>query len=116
LRRACGLDNDDGVQSLTFDRVVDHNEFKNAYRNRLDELPWDLAEQERVVAEVVLAHEFNTEFNTEILAELESASPRLVPVRVVTPLIEWSCPPCGLVSLPVEWLDDVGHGRDVGSA
>jgi heme oxygenase len=61
IKRAYGFDNDDGLRSLTFDRIANRNEFKNEYRRRLDLLPWDQEEQDRVIDEVLLAYRFNTE-------------------------------------------------------
>jgi heme oxygenase len=61
VARAFGLENNDGLQSLTFDRVSDRNAFKSEYRRRLDELPWNRDEQERVIDEILLAYRFNTQ-------------------------------------------------------
>jgi heme oxygenase len=73
LARAFGLENNEGLRSLTFDRIADRNEFKNEYRRRLDALAWDPAEQDRFVDEVLLAYRFNTEIITDLGARYRAA-------------------------------------------
>lgn len=50
-----------GVSFYRFDAIDDVRAFKDEYRRRLDEAPWDQAEQERIIAEVARAYELNTE-------------------------------------------------------
>ncbi|HLT66268.1 MAG TPA: biliverdin-producing heme oxygenase, partial [Microbacterium sp.] len=50
----------------------DPTEFKNVYREELDAAPWDDAEKERVVAEVLAAYRFNTEVFEDLARECEA--------------------------------------------
>ncbi|WP_460776545.1 biliverdin-producing heme oxygenase [Microbacterium sp. GXF7504] len=50
-----------GIGFYVFDDIADPAQFKETYREQLDETPWDAAEQERVIDEVLLAYRFNTE-------------------------------------------------------
>ena len=58
---AYGLTDEDGGRFATFDQIGDHATFKAAYRRALDEAPWDIAEQQRVIDEVRLAYRCNRE-------------------------------------------------------
>ena len=49
-----------GIGFYIFDQIANPKEFKEAYREQLDAAPWDEAEQERVIDEVLRAYEFNT--------------------------------------------------------
>ena len=55
-----------GIGFYLFDAIADPNEFKNVYREQLDAAPWDDAERERVIDEVILAYKFNTELFEEL--------------------------------------------------
>lgn len=57
---------DTAVAFYDFPRIPDHNAFKTRYRALLDEVSWDDGEQQRVIAEAVLAYQLNT----KVLAEL----------------------------------------------
>jgi len=57
-----------GIGFYLFDAIADPNDFKNVYREQLDAAPWDDAERERVINEVIVAYQFNT----ELFEELES--------------------------------------------
>lgn len=48
-----------GVLFYHFDRIQSPKRFKEQYRRLLDAAPWSPAEQERIVAEVLLAYELN---------------------------------------------------------
>jgi heme oxygenase (biliverdin-producing, ferredoxin) len=48
-----------GVGFFIFDQVADPAAFKDTYRRELDQAPWDDAERERVVDEVVHAYALN---------------------------------------------------------
>lgn len=48
-----------GIAFFIFDQVADPSAFKDVYRSQLDAAPWDPDEQERVIAEVMLAYELN---------------------------------------------------------
>lgn len=50
-----------GIGFYLFDDIADPSAFKDVYRDQLDAAPWDDAERERVIAEVLLAYRFNTE-------------------------------------------------------
>jgi heme oxygenase len=59
IKRACGLD-EDGVRFYTFDKVTDPTTFKNNYRACLDRAPWSNEERQRIIAEALVAYDFNT--------------------------------------------------------
>jgi len=50
-----------GVLFYLFEQIADPKDFKEHYRAQLDAAPWDAAEQERVIDEVLRAYRFNTE-------------------------------------------------------
>ena len=50
-----------GIGFYLFDDIADPSSFKDVYREQLDAAPWDEAEQERVIDEVLLAYRLNTE-------------------------------------------------------
>lgn len=50
-----------GIGFYLFDDIADPSAFKDVYREQLDAAPWDEAERERVIDEVLLAYRFNTE-------------------------------------------------------
>lgn len=50
-----------GIGFYIFGDIADPNAFKDVYREQLDAAPWDEAEKERVIDEVLLAYRFNTE-------------------------------------------------------
>lgn len=50
-----------GIGFYLFDDIADPAAFKDVYREQLDAAPWDEAERERVIGEVLLAYRFNTE-------------------------------------------------------
>lgn len=55
-----------GIGFYIFDDIADPRAFKDVYRTQLDEAPWDDAEKERVIDEVLLAYRFNTELFEEL--------------------------------------------------
>ncbi|GAB3603369.1 biliverdin-producing heme oxygenase [Microbacterium aureliae] len=67
MARRFGFDTD-GVAFYVFDDIADPKAFKDVYREQLDAAPWDDAEQERVIDEVLLAYRFNTEVFEELAA------------------------------------------------
>lgn len=73
MARRFGFDGD-GVRFYVFEGIPDPAAFKDAYRARLDAAPWDAAEQQRVIDEVLLAYRFNTEL-FEDLARAKDAEP-----------------------------------------
>lgn len=68
MQRRFGFDTN-GVGFYLFDDIADPAAFKDVYREQLDAAPWDEAEKERVIDEVLLAYEFNT----QVFVELDQA-------------------------------------------
>jgi heme oxygenase len=62
-----------GIGFYIFDDIADPKAFKDVYREQLDAAPWDAAEQQRVIDEVLLAYRMNTEV-FEDLAAAKAAS------------------------------------------
>ncbi|NHI17904.1 heme oxygenase (biliverdin-producing) [Microbacterium excoecariae] len=58
-----------GIGFYIFGDIADPAAFKDHYRAELDAAPWDDAERERVVAEVLDAYRFNTEVFVELAAD-----------------------------------------------
>ncbi|MFT4229997.1 MAG: biliverdin-producing heme oxygenase [Microbacterium sp.] len=50
-----------GIGFYLFGDIADPAAFKDVYRAQLDAAPWDDAEKERIIDEVLLAYRFNTE-------------------------------------------------------
>ncbi|GAA1858124.1 heme oxygenase (biliverdin-producing) [Microbacterium koreense] len=50
-----------GIGFYVFDDIADPSAFKDVYREQLDAAPWDEAERERVIDEVLVAYQFNTD-------------------------------------------------------
>lgn len=63
-----------GIGFYIFDDIADPRAFKDVYRTQLDEAPWDDAEKERVIDEVLLAYRFNTELFAELAARDEAVA------------------------------------------
>ncbi|MXS75271.1 biliverdin-producing heme oxygenase [Microbacterium sp. CSI-V] len=55
-----------GVGFYLFGDIADPEAFKNVYREQLDAAPWDAAEKERVIDEVLVAYRFNTELFVDL--------------------------------------------------
>lgn len=55
-----------GVGFYLFEDIADPNEFKNVYRDQLDIAPWDEKERDRIIDEVLLAYQLNTELFSEL--------------------------------------------------
>ncbi|GAA3138863.1 biliverdin-producing heme oxygenase [Planomonospora alba] len=66
LEKIYGYGPGGGVDFYRFDRIGSLPRFKNAYRARLDALPVDEAEKQRIIRETKLAYRLNT----EVLADL----------------------------------------------
>ena len=60
MQRRFGFETN-GIGFYLFDDIADPKAFKDVYRDQLDAAPWDDAERERVIDEVLLAYRFNTE-------------------------------------------------------
>lgn len=65
MKRQFGFETN-GIGFYLFGDIADPAEFKNVYRAELDAAPWDEAERERVIAEVLTAYRFNTEVFDEL--------------------------------------------------
>ncbi len=50
-----------GIGFYLFDRIADPGAFKSTYRAQLDAVGWSEEERERVIDEVMVAYDFNTE-------------------------------------------------------
>jgi len=70
LKRQFGFDTN-GIGFYLFGDIADPAEFKNVYRDELDAAPWDEAEKQRVIAEVLTAYRFNTEVFEDLARECE---------------------------------------------
>jgi heme oxygenase len=57
-----------GIGFYIFDDIADPKAFKAVYREQLDAAPWDAAEQQRVIEEVLLAYRMNTEVFDDLAA------------------------------------------------
>jgi heme oxygenase (biliverdin-producing, ferredoxin) len=65
MQRRFGFDTN-GIGFYLFDEIADPRAFKDVYREQLDAAPWDEAERERVIDEVLLAYRFNTELFVDL--------------------------------------------------
>jgi heme oxygenase (biliverdin-producing, ferredoxin) len=63
---------EDGVRFYNFEKIVDPKVFKDSYRARLDSTGWSADERERVIDEVLVAYELNTQL-FEDLARAKAA-------------------------------------------
>ncbi|SDQ49441.1 heme oxygenase (biliverdin-producing) [Microbacterium sp. cf332] len=61
-----------GIGFYLFGDIADPAAFKDRYRAQLDAAPWDEAEQQRVIDEVLVAYQFNT----DLFADLAAAKAR----------------------------------------
>ena len=61
-----------GIGFYLFQDIADPKAFKEVYRDQLDAAPWDSAEQERVIDEVLLAYRFNTELFEDLARAKQS--------------------------------------------
>lgn len=73
MQRQFGFDTN-GIGFYLFGDIADPKEFKDFYREQLDAAPWDAAEQERVIAEVLRAYRFNTELFDDLAAAKAAAA------------------------------------------
>lgn len=65
MARQFGFDTN-GIGFYLFADIADPAAFKEVYREQLDAAPWDAAEQERVIDEVLVAYQFNTDLFTDL--------------------------------------------------
>ncbi|MDL9977814.1 heme oxygenase (biliverdin-producing) [Microbacterium sp. ASV49] len=59
MQRQFGFETN-GISFYLFGDIADPKAFKEVYREQLDAAPWNAAEQERVIDEVLRAYEYNT--------------------------------------------------------
>lgn len=62
-----------GIGFYLFEEIADPAAFKDVYREQLDAVAWDAAERERVIDEVLVAYQFNTDLFVD-LASAKSAA------------------------------------------
>lgn len=72
MARQFGFDTN-GIGFYLFADIADPKAFKEVYREQLDAAPWDAAEQERVIDEVLVAYQFNTDLFIDLAAAKQSA-------------------------------------------
>lgn len=60
MQRRFGFETN-GVGFYIFDDIADPTEFKNVYREQLDQVAWSDEERDRVIDEVLRAYQFNTD-------------------------------------------------------
>ncbi|KAA9134432.1 biliverdin-producing heme oxygenase [Microbacterium caowuchunii] len=60
MQRLFGFDTN-GIGFYIFADIADPKAFKDYYREQLDAAPWDESEKERVIDEVLVAYQFNTD-------------------------------------------------------
>lgn len=63
-----------GIGFYIFGDIADPAAFKDTYREQLDAAPWDDAEKERVIEEVLVAYQFNTDVFVDLQRAKESAA------------------------------------------
>ncbi|AZS38570.1 Heme oxygenase 1 [Microbacterium lemovicicum] len=73
MQRQFGFDTN-GIGFYVFGDIADPRAFKDVYREQLDAAPWDAAEQERVIDEVLVAYRFNTDLFVDLAAAKDSAA------------------------------------------
>lgn len=72
MKRHFGFETN-GVLFYLFDQIADPRAFKETYRDQLDAAPWDEAERDRVIDEVLAAYRFNTELFEDLSAAKAAA-------------------------------------------
>lgn len=74
MQRRFGFDTN-GIGFYIFGDIADPKAFKDVYRDQLDAAPWDDAEKERVIDEVLRAYQFNTDLFEDLArAKAEAAA------------------------------------------
>ncbi|WP_345752526.1 biliverdin-producing heme oxygenase [Microbacterium rhizophilus] len=72
MQRRFGFDTN-GIGFYVFADIADPAAFKDVYRDELDAAPWDDGETERVIAEVLLAYDFNTRLFDDLARAADAA-------------------------------------------
>jgi heme oxygenase len=70
VARAFDLPDGQGTRFYRFDTIESPKAVKDTYREQLDRLPWDESEQQRVIDEVLVAYESNTEVLLDLTPEV----------------------------------------------
>ena len=73
MQRQFGFDTN-GIGFYVFGDIADPRASQDEYREQLDAAPWDAAEQERVIDEVLVAYRFNTDLFVDLAAAKDSAA------------------------------------------
>ena len=71
MQRQFGFETN-GVLFYLFDQIASPRDFKETYKTQLDAVGWDAQEQQRVIDEVVLAYQLNT----DVFLDLQAAKER----------------------------------------
>ncbi|SEH00030.1 heme oxygenase [Nonomuraea solani] len=74
LQKIYGYAKGGGVDFYIFDELGSLPRFKTEYRSRLDELDLDERERQRMIREVKLAYQLNTEVLTELMHVVKAAA------------------------------------------
>ena len=73
VERVFELPDGNGTRFYRFDAIASPKTVKDEYRRMLDELPWDDAEQLRVIDEVLAAYRCNTEVLIDLTPDVREA-------------------------------------------
>jgi len=73
VRQVLGLEHEDGHRFFRFDAIAP-GPFKRAYRQLLDDAPWDETQQQRVIDEVLVAYALNNAMQSAVLASTRAAA------------------------------------------
>ena len=74
LAAGMALDGRGVAVRVSLDEIADPAAFKDVYREQLDAAPWDATEAERVIDEVLLAYQLNTDLFVDLAAAKAAAS------------------------------------------
>lgn len=80
-RRSLGLENRDGLRFFDFDEIENAREFKNEYRNRLNQLPLDEDRSEQVIEEARQVFALNQSLFEELEGSWLRALANFLPMR-----------------------------------
>lgn len=66
VEKLYGITPESGTAFYAFGQIGDLNAFKDRYRSLLDAAPWDSEERSRIIDEVLLAYQLNTQLLNEL--------------------------------------------------
>jgi heme oxygenase len=66
IERSYGVSRGEGAAFYSFDKIADLDQFKNRYRQLLDDAPWEADERARIIDEVLVAYRLNTQLLNEL--------------------------------------------------